>query len=116
MESIIGPELSRHCRIQNLRDDSLILQTDAPIWANRLRFALPALLEQLRAQPELQQLRDIQVRVVPNEAPRAKSRARAHLSTTAAALLRHAAEGTADPALREALRRLADNGKKDEAD
>lgn len=111
LAAILGPELSSHCRIQNLREGCLQLQTDAPSWAARLRFELPRLLEQLRTIPALQQLRDIRIRVVPPEAPRAVPARRAKLSRTAASILEHAADAVTDPELRDALRRLARQGQ-----
>ncbi len=112
LETHLGRDIAAHCRIQNLREGLLLLQVDAPSWAARLRFELPRLLVRLRATPELSQLRDIRVRVVPNEPPRAHSSRRAQLSDKAAAVLDEAADGTSDPQLRNALRRLARQGKR----
>ncbi|HEY0634530.1 MAG TPA: DUF721 domain-containing protein [Gammaproteobacteria bacterium] len=111
LESVLGQEIASHYRIQNLREGLLLLQADAPSWASRLRFELPRLLDQLRASPELRLLRDIRVRVVPPEVPRAPRVRRAKLSSKAASVLEGAADATEDPQLRDALRRLARRGK-----
>lgn len=110
LESLLAPGTIGHYRVQNLREGILILQADSPSWASRLRFELPRLLEQLRAMPGLQQLRDIQIRVATASQPRPMPLRRAHLSQQAAAVLESAADATQDPQLREALRRLARKG------
>jgi hypothetical protein len=110
LESILGPEIAGHYRIQNLRDGVLILQADASSWAARLRYELPRLLERLRATQGLQQLRDVQVRVTVPDQPRPKTQRRARLSREAATVLESAAAATQDPQLRDALQRLARRG------
>lgn len=112
LESILGPDLASHYRIQNLRHGILVLQADAPSWAARLRFEQPRLLQRLKDVPALQQLRDLQIRVAPPEQPRPRAVRRAQLSREAAAVLDSAASATADPQLRAALQRLANRGKR----
>ena len=110
LESILGPDISSHYRIQNLREGILILQADASSWAARLRFELPRLLERLRSIHGLQQLREIQIRIAVADHPRSNSSRRARMSKQAATVLENAAEVTPYPQLRDALRRLARKG------
>lgn len=110
LESILGPDISGHFAIQNLREGILILRADASSWAARLRFELPKLLERLRTTQGLQQLRDIQIRVATPEQPRSKPPRRARLSREAAGVLESAAAATQDQQLRDALLRLARKG------
>jgi hypothetical protein len=117
LDALIEPGLAGHYRIQNLRDGSLFLQTDAPVWATRLRYILPSLLERLRAVPGLEQLRDIQFSVsAPPPSNRHTVSRAAQLSPAAAQLLRDTADAIADPQLQQALRRLARNVPNDDTD
>jgi hypothetical protein len=103
----LNPSVAAHCRIANLRSGVLVLQTDSPAWATRLRYHIPMLRETLLDQG-LGQIRDVRVKVAPAEkAPRSSSPRKARLSARTAEVLLHAAEASDDPALRDALARLA---------
>lgn len=103
----LAPSIAAHCRAANLRSGVLVLQTDSPAWATRLRYHIPALRETLRDHG-LDQIRAVRVSVVPAEKVPALSPARrARLSASTSSLILQAAEATDDPALRDALTRLA---------
>ena len=42
-------ELKDHCRVINIRDNSIVLAANSAAWATRIKFNLPTLLSQLRA-------------------------------------------------------------------
>jgi len=108
VQNMLDPELGRHCQVLNLRGKTLILATDATVWATRLRYQLPTLLRDLQQQESLQQLSDIQIRVLPVSAPPAKkTRHRPTLSADSAYCLQQCAETIGDAALSRALQRLA---------
>jgi len=108
---LLGEPLARHCRVANLRRDTLVLQVDSPAWAARLRYQTPALLKSLHGSDPasgLDGLRDIEVKIAPPAEPRpARAMRAAPMSADSARLIEAVAEDTADGALRSALRRLA---------
>jgi len=101
--------LGAHCRLANIAGSRLVLQTDSPAWASRVRYEAPRLLEQLKQHPELARLDAVSVTIAPPAATPAKApKRRKPLSDSARATLRAAADSVSDPALGIALRRLAD--------
>lgn len=106
--------LREHCRVANIKGDTVIVIADSPVWATKLRFQTGAMLEILRDRgfPELRTLR---IKVSPvNVAREAAPRSRPKLSQSASATLRRAAEYTDDVELRAVLERLAARGGKAE--
>ena len=99
--------LREHCRVANLKGDTVIVIADSPVWATKLRFQTGAMLEILRDRgfPELRTLR---IKVNPiNVTREAAPRHGPQLSQSAAATLLRTAEGTKDVELRAVLERLA---------
>jgi hypothetical protein len=91
----------------------LHLQTDSAAWATRLRQSQGELLARLRREPFFAKLESLHIRVVPAAsdaiAPKtARAPAKTSLPTSAAELLRGAANDVKDPSLRESLRRLSE--------
>jgi hypothetical protein len=103
--------LDRHCLHAAVDDGMLVLTTDSPTWASRLRFAAPDLLKTLAG--TVCSVGGTRIRVQPSSAPGAAGQGAqrgARLSPTAAGHLLEAARATEDPELAEALRRLASAG------
>ncbi len=109
LPDLLPAPLNRHCRVANISDGILVIHTDAPIWTTRLRFHNPRLLADLRERLGAGALREIRLRTAPEpSAPVRRAELRtAILPDAAAAHLRAAAASIADPALRDALLRLA---------
>lgn len=113
IETLIGEALpepvNRHCRVMNLSRGVLVMLADAPVWITRLRFDSARLLACLRAYPELGDIHELQFRTVPNvdHGARRPDPPSPVLPATAAAQLRATASTVSEPALREALLRLA---------
>jgi len=103
----LGDPLARHCRLANVEERRVVLETDSPAWVARLRYRSPEILEFLRRQRGLEKLERAELRVSPAAQTRTETRPRAHLSPRAAGLLRDVADATEDPALKRALRRLS---------
>lgn len=60
------PDNLRACtKVANYRDDSLIISVASAVWATELRFNIPNLLETLRKEGKLYQLRSISYFVDP---------------------------------------------------
>ena len=114
IQKLLVPELAAHCQLLNLRQGVLIMSCDSTVWATRLRYQVPALLESLRQQDSLRDLVDIQIRVNPVvTAPQQATRRRASLSAEAAYCVQQCAESIDDSGLRQALEQLAGRRRDD---
>jgi hypothetical protein len=105
LRRLLPGELADHCVAAQQRGPQLVLHVDSPVWATRLRFLAPGLLELLR--PENPGLHDIRFKLL---VPRAERRAQprpARRSDAGAAIIHQSAADTKHPALREALERLS---------
>ena len=104
---LLPAELGQHCKVLNLRNETLILATPSPAWAGRLRFAAPDLLTQLKCQLSLD-IRAIDLKVQPEPVENQSiKRASMQLSMSSATLLAQTARSVNHPPLQEALLRLA---------
>lgn len=66
LHTLIEPTLAEHCQVANMRDNSLILQTDSSVWAMKLRYQFPDILQKLR-ESGLRRLNKIECYIQPNE-------------------------------------------------
>ena len=102
-------ELAGHLSAVRINPPELLLYTDSSAWAARLRFHAPKLLATLRrAMPSLA---SVKVKIVQAERAMRRGGPGPALSSKAASAIREAGESIDDPALREALLRLARAGK-----
>ena len=111
--------LMAHCQLVNLQGHRLVLAVPSPAWASRLRYQIPSLLACLQKQPGMQQLSEIQLRVIPAAEPSGKSGPvrSVSLSAQSASMIADCAKHIDDPGLSQAMLRLARHGqKKDLAD
>lgn len=108
VKQLLGKSLSEHCQTAIFHQDTLILLTNSPVWATRLRFHAPGLLTQLQGLQDWQSLKTIKIKVCPdNRAPQTPPQRRCPLSATAANCVSSLAKAIEDDALRHALERLA---------
>ena len=111
VQSTLPAELRPHCLHATLDERRLSLLTDGPVWASRLRFAVPDVLAGLCAQGVI--ATEARVRVTPVKGPRAPvhaARAAPSLSQATVRHLRMAAAAIDDADLAAALLRLAGSG------
>jgi hypothetical protein len=107
LRETLGVDLGAHCRAGGLTGGRLVLLADSPVWATRIRYAVPALLERLEGEGDIP-VREIQVRVGRASIAREPASRRARpLGEETARNLRETAEAVGDEALRSALLRLA---------
>ena len=108
----LPPEFADRYQVTDLNSNCLVLLTNSPVWAARLRYACTDLRQRLAAADVLQVNR-IKVLVSPASCsePRRKHQARRRLSAENACLLRQTAQALTDRKLAAALRRLADRGE-----
>ncbi|HHC73065.1 MAG TPA: DUF721 domain-containing protein [Thiotrichales bacterium] len=105
LEPLLPPTLQGHCRVANLRDETLVLAVDSPAWASRVRFLAPALVEELSRREGLR-LSRCRILVMPPHVPRRTHPARP-LSARSRQTLAATAETLPPGPLRQALQRLA---------
>lgn len=109
VRELLPAPLSEHCRLLAVRDETLVLAADSPVWASRLRFHAPLLVKQLSRLRGVN-LRTIRVRVRPPEATAATPdlrRTANRCGTAGTAAIQQAAQTVSDPELKTALLRLA---------
>lgn len=104
---LLPENLAGHCRVLNLKNETLVLSVNSSAWAARLRFAAPELIKQLQHHfPG--SVRSVQVRIQPPSAEDPpKKRPELKISLKNGELLAHTARDIDHPGLQEALYRLA---------
>jgi hypothetical protein len=107
---LLPTELAPHLTAALREGDRLVLFAASPVWASRLRFAVPVLRASLDAP-----IRDVRIRTAPERgiAPTRNRRSLqvSLLSPQSADQIRQIATAIADPQLSQALRRLASHCK-----
>ncbi len=95
-------------RVSNVREQTLILETDSNGWANRIRFLSNEILKQIKTiHTEINQL-IIRVRPQHNEASSEKTiQNHLFLSHTSSKMLAEFAESVEDESLARAIKRLS---------
>ncbi len=115
LDGVIGAalpaELRPHYRIGRCAGGTLTLYAGSSVWATRLRYFAPILLERLRRRPRAPAIQEIRVRVlVPAPANPLVARTGPVLSAAVSAYLCQAAASFQDERLRSALLSLSKHG------
>ena len=112
LKNHLDPGLTQHCHVANLRHDCLIIAVDNAMWATRLRFIIPTLLQQLKKQSPLKKLNAIDYFILPNDEIRMEpTKHVTSLSKESAKLIDEIAKTISHDKLRGVLERLAENGE-----
>lgn len=102
--------LNSHVQVANFKDGVLLLHVDASVWAGRLRFLTPRILDvwhkEMSDLPPITQVK-IKVRRVPKPTDKPTVQP-SPMSGETRKLLHDVASASSHPRLQEALRRLAD--------
>lgn len=108
IQELLPDVLKTHCRVLSVRDETLVLAADSPVWAARLKFHSSQLVKQLNRQQTVK-LRTVRIRVRPPEKQLVTERRNTplKLGINSATALRQAADSVSDPDLKSALLRLA---------
>lgn len=107
LRSELAFPLRDHLFVAACEDRCLVLFTDGPAWAARLRFQTPRILDLVRGSCGLPLVDNVRIKVsVPLTAASTPAR-RLVLSESAARTLRRTADSLSDPVLRACLNRLA---------
>ena len=108
VHELIPSPLNDHCRVLSVRDDTLVVAADSPVWAARLRYQSSQLVKQLSRVSSVK-LRTVQVRVRASEEPPdgRMTPIRQPVSGRNSMALKQAARSVTDAGLKAALLRLA---------
>ena len=112
--SHLDNELAPHCYLSTINDTELTVFVDSAAWATRVRFQVPQLIPILRTvSPVFAKLENIRIKVLTQNSEMASSVSQ-HIGPTMskenANGINSLSESIDDPALQEALLRLARHG------
>ena len=107
LTTFLPAALAPHVRACAIHTDTLVLQTDSPVWSTRLRLEQQLLLAKIRAADGLAAINSLRVTVAVPATPQQKQLPKPQLSAAAAATLTQCAESQSDSALRASLTRLS---------
>ena len=107
--SFLAPPLNEHCTIANYTNGTLLLHTDAPAWASRIRYNSPGILRFLQNECSLAALRTIRIKVMPIPIQHAQLPDKSwKLDVHTASLIRQAAATISDESLRHSLEKICE--------
>ena len=107
LTTLLPAPLAAHVLACAIHANTLVLQTDSPVWSTRLRLEQQRLLAGIRALDNLACINCMRVTVAVPANSREQQKPKLRLSATAAAILAQCAESQTDPALRASLARLS---------
>lgn len=102
----VPDDLALHCAAAQIQGRQLVLHTDSPAWATRLRYIAPQLLSLLR--PDYPSMSEIKIKVLIHRSAAPPPRRPARKSDIAAAIIHDSALDTKPEPLRDALLRLSE--------
>ena len=65
LHACLGAPANAHCVVANVRDDVMVIHTDSPAWASKLRFQVGTLQRQFKQQEGFTALRTIHIKAFP---------------------------------------------------
>lgn len=111
LSRLLPSQLAPHCTAAGVERGTLLLLTDSPAWATRLRLQAPDLIRALQDF----QIKSVEVQVKPaQKTPQPLHRSPSRMSKDTANLLNLLAEGVTAPKLRQSLQRLARHCRKEQ--
>lgn len=99
--------LADHVAIANYNNNSLIILTDSPAWAARLRFKIPELLTVLRNRCGLPELKTIRIKIKVPDNDQSTPDGKLVLSNQSSNFLHNIAEMMPDPELQKSLLKIS---------
>ncbi|MGH8120618.1 MAG: DciA family protein, partial [Gammaproteobacteria bacterium] len=104
----LGPTLNQHCTVANYANNTLVLYTDTPSWASRIRYNTPQILQFLQTECNLVSLKTIRIKVKPVSVQAAQiPDKRLKLDVHTANLIRQSASSVSDDALKCLLLKIS---------
>ena len=69
-QQVVGTDIANHSHPVRVEERSLLVHADSSLWGNQIRHRYPEFVKRLQQFPELRQIVELRVRVVPsNQAP-----------------------------------------------
>lgn len=65
IQDSLNPELKAHCRVANIKKNTLILTTTSPVWKYQIRFWHYEILEAIHKDPKYKKIRAIKTKISP---------------------------------------------------
>lgn len=112
LKGYIPSPINQHIAVANFTEHTLVVITDSPVWATKLRYLCSELTQRLNQHREFVSLTtfDIKIGIPADIRGHSDTNLRlTPLSPIAASHIREAADSLRDPALKKALLRLAKN-------
>ncbi len=109
LQTLLPSELKAHCQLANIKGNTAVLHVSSTVWATRIRYQIPNIINKLQDDAKGRQITNIEIRVHPGSARVKKEKAvrRASMSKEAALSVQRCAATVDDEKLRSALERLA---------
>ena len=107
LRSALGTPLSEHLNVANFSDDTLVLHTDNPAWASRLRFNIQLILRIARLNCGLDGLKSVRIKVVIPNTDRKANKRSLSLSENTAKMIGATTASINDHKLRTSLSNLS---------
>lgn len=104
----VGADIAEHTQVTGYESGILRVRLQSPAWAARLRQQGASMLKKLRRQPPFEDIKKLQLRVVPHEdAANEINARRLQLSDRSRNLIKTVADGIDDSSLKSAMIRLS---------
>jgi len=115
INQVIDYQIAEHTDVAKIQGGLLTLICDSSVWATRLRYMEPQIIKKLHQFSMLKKLQKIEIKVRPSTfkppEQQEKPKRRAELSQNAANKIVNDSEAISDPALQNALKKLARHAK-----
>ncbi len=67
LQTLLDASLAKHCKVANVRQNTLVLYVDSAAWGMKLRYLIPQLLEKLRGNKTLAFIGSIEYKIRPTD-------------------------------------------------
>ena len=112
LHSFLGSPLNKHCILANYSNNIFTLHADSSIWASKLRYYIPDILDFMQHECHLDTLKTIRIKVKPTTVKTVKLPARRlTLSTKSSKFIKDIANSMTDHELRASLLKLTKHSK-----
>ena len=109
LRSKLHPPLKDHVYITKVNPDNIIIYTDSPVWASKLRFLTTEILNIVKNIPSYKKIKTVRIKVSPSLSPISNNTNQISISPLTAKHLKQVAENINDSKLQSSLLKLAQN-------
>ena len=114
LRSFLPSPLDKHCKVSCLSNHSILLVTDSSVWATKLRFMTPEILNFMKSQCSSARLKSVRISIRPDIYTRTGQSGRKFtLSTAASIIIKNIANNIHDDELRSSLHKIARHSEND---